>query len=464
MSDPFANLVTRSQPRQRLGIPGRPFDPVRIGFLVDFWMPDVYLQKMYVEPILLAFEEAVAEGHSIRPLELVVERAFALPQSRWENALHGLRRLREAGCVGVIGPLVSDNARTLREAVNHEIQLPCVTWAGTSDWQGEYCFRLGNGGCTEEGVLMASWLAHRGITPDRRDERDLAQRPGVLPRLPAGGGGARPRDPRRRDHHADADGPRAAPRQPARRRRRGPRLHGLRLSDLADAADLRAPGLGSAADHDHGLPVLLREPGLDEGARRLGRDRSGLRAESALRALPREVREALGVPAPPSEHRARARLRLGAGLHRSDPPRRRRADRLGREGRPRAHALLAELHRRAAHPHRRRAGRPQSLPRRLAALPARRRRERPGLHRLRRHLRAEPPGARPMADTAFEYDPYSYEIDLDPVSALPAHARRGARLLQPAPRFLGASPASRIATTPSSTGRPTRRRRAPCSS
>jgi hypothetical protein len=164
VSDPFENLVTKSQPRGRLGIPGRPFDPVRIGFLVDFWMPDAYLQKMYVEPILLALEEAVAEGHTIRPLELVVERAFALPQHRWENALHGLRRLREAGCVGVIGPLVSDNARTLRDPINQEIQLPCVTWAGTSDWQGEYCFRLGNGGCTEEGVLMASWLAHRGIT------------------------------------------------------------------------------------------------------------------------------------------------------------------------------------------------------------------------------------------------------------------------------------------------------------
>jgi hypothetical protein len=162
MSDPFANLVTKSEPRQRLGISGRAFDSVRIGLLVDFWMPDVYLQKMYVEPILLAFEQAVAEGHSIRPLELVVERAFALPQGRWENALHGLRRLEQAGCVGVIGPLISDNARTLREPINREIKLPCVTWAGTSDWYGEFCFRLGNGGCTEEGQLMASWLAHRG--------------------------------------------------------------------------------------------------------------------------------------------------------------------------------------------------------------------------------------------------------------------------------------------------------------
>lgn len=163
MSDPFASLVTKTELRQRLGISGRPFDPVRIGFLVDFWMPDAYIEKMYVEPFLLAFEEAVAAGHTIRPFELVVDRAFALPQNRWENALDGLRRLKAAGCVGVIGPLVSDNARTLRDAINREIQLPCVTWAGTSDWYGDYCFRLGNGGCTEEGQLMASWLARHGI-------------------------------------------------------------------------------------------------------------------------------------------------------------------------------------------------------------------------------------------------------------------------------------------------------------
>jgi len=163
MSDPLANLVTRTEPRQRQGAIARALDPVRIGFLVDFWMPDAYLRKLYAEPILLAFEEAVAAGRVNRPLELVVERAFALPQHRWENALEGLRRLRAAGCVGVIGPLVSDNARTLRAPLDEEIQLPCVTWAGTSDWFGPWCFRLGNGGCTEEGVLMAAWLARRGI-------------------------------------------------------------------------------------------------------------------------------------------------------------------------------------------------------------------------------------------------------------------------------------------------------------
>jgi hypothetical protein len=163
MADPLTNLVTRTEPRQRQGAIARALDPVRVGFLVDFWMPDAYLHKLYVEPILLAFEEAVARGFVNRPIELVVERAFALPQHRWENALEGLRRLRAAGCVGVIGPLVSDNARTLRASLEAEIELPCVTWAGTSDWYGPWCFRLGNGGCTEEGVLMAGWLARRGI-------------------------------------------------------------------------------------------------------------------------------------------------------------------------------------------------------------------------------------------------------------------------------------------------------------
>jgi len=78
MSDPLANLVTRTEPRQRQGAIARALDPVRIGFLVDFWMPDAYLRKLYAEPILLAFEEAVAAGRVNRPLELVVERAFAL--------------------------------------------------------------------------------------------------------------------------------------------------------------------------------------------------------------------------------------------------------------------------------------------------------------------------------------------------------------------------------------------------
>ena len=161
-ADPFQNLVTAAEPRQNRGITGLAFVPIRIGLLIDLHMPDGYVEKFYVEPIMLAFEEAVAAGHSNRALELVVERAFGLPHHHWENAARGLERLARAGCVGVIGPLISDNARALRRRVN-ELEVPCVSWSGTSDWFGDYCFRLGNGGCTEEGQLMASWLAHRGI-------------------------------------------------------------------------------------------------------------------------------------------------------------------------------------------------------------------------------------------------------------------------------------------------------------
>jgi len=42
-----------------------------------------------------------------------------------------------ARCVVGIGPLGADNARTQRDPIDREIQLPCVAWAGTSDWYGD---------------------------------------------------------------------------------------------------------------------------------------------------------------------------------------------------------------------------------------------------------------------------------------------------------------------------------------
>jgi hypothetical protein len=347
MSDPFASLVTKTGPRQRLGISGRPFDPVRIGFPSTSGCPTPTCRRC-TSTRSCWFEEAVAEGHTIRPLELVVERAFALPQNRWENALHGLRRLREAGCVGVIGPLVSDNARTLREAINAEIQLPCVTWAGTSDWYGDYCFRLGNGGCTEEGQMMASWLAHRGI-----------RRVGVMSEISPNG-----QEYFLSFRRAAAElgleirGVETITQTPTDLEQRlenlrdcgaeGPRLHGLRLPDPLMRPMFERLAWDPPAHHDHGLPVLLREPGLDEGARRLGRHRPGLRGESATAASSSASRSTT-APAP-SPNTVPVLAYDRARLHRGRAPLRRRAHRLGRQGRPRAHPLRSERHGRPAHP------------------------------------------------------------------------------------------------------------------
>ena len=163
MTDIFDNLITTTEPDQNLGLTGMMFDPIRIGLISDLEIPDSYLGPMYVEPIMLAFDQAVQRGLVSRPLELIVSRHYGLPHHHADNAITGMAWLKEQGCIGVIGPMISDNARGLRDYVNDELRLPCVSWAGTSQWHGEYCLRLGNGGCTEEGQLMASWLRGRGI-------------------------------------------------------------------------------------------------------------------------------------------------------------------------------------------------------------------------------------------------------------------------------------------------------------
>lgn len=137
---------------------GVPLDPVRIGYLVDW---PVGVPENVTEPLMLAFEEAHASGVVNRRIELVVEEAHGLPLHPASRAIAGYRRLVEQGCVGVVGPLISDNSIALVDAIE-ECRVPALTWCGTERYRGEYCFNLGNGGCGEEGQLMAAWLAREG--------------------------------------------------------------------------------------------------------------------------------------------------------------------------------------------------------------------------------------------------------------------------------------------------------------
>jgi branched-chain amino acid transport system substrate-binding protein len=136
---------------------GVEFDPVRIGLLLDW---PVGVPANTSEPVTLAFEEAYDAKRTPRRIELVVEEAHGLPRRAAKHAIDGYRRLVDAGCVGVIGPLISDNAIALAPVVN-ECQVPAISWCGTERFHGAYCFTLGNGGCGEEGQLMAAWLARQ---------------------------------------------------------------------------------------------------------------------------------------------------------------------------------------------------------------------------------------------------------------------------------------------------------------
>jgi ABC-type branched-subunit amino acid transport system substrate-binding protein len=137
------------------------FDPVKIGFLADLEVGDDYLRRMFVDPFELAFAEGLESGTITRGVEIKVEKAFSLPHHSWTRARDGLRNLVDAGCIGVMGPLISDNSWSLTPFIN-EWQVPALTWCGTERYHGDYCFNLGNGGCGEEGQMMAAWLHRQG--------------------------------------------------------------------------------------------------------------------------------------------------------------------------------------------------------------------------------------------------------------------------------------------------------------
>ena len=133
---------------------------VRIGFLSD--MPVGDLLAEYLDPIILAFEDAMAEGRLRHPVELIASHVVGLPTGREEHVVAAFRDLVAEGCVLLGSTGVTNNALALRDAIN-EAQVPYITMAGTTRFTGPYCFSLANGGHGEEAAILAAYLADQGL-------------------------------------------------------------------------------------------------------------------------------------------------------------------------------------------------------------------------------------------------------------------------------------------------------------
>ncbi|WP_261566036.1 ABC transporter substrate-binding protein [Frankia gtarii] len=139
---------------------GDGFTPTRIGFLSD--MPAGKALGEYLDPIILAIEDALAEGRMRRPVELLASHVVGLPTGQPNNVIAAYLDLVERGCVLVLSTGVTDNALVLRDTIN-AAKVPLITMAGTTRFVGDYCFSLANGGHGEEAAIMASYLADHGL-------------------------------------------------------------------------------------------------------------------------------------------------------------------------------------------------------------------------------------------------------------------------------------------------------------
>jgi branched-chain amino acid transport system substrate-binding protein len=131
---------------------------LRIGFLSD--MPTGSSLAEYLDPIILAFEDAIGEGRLTSTVELIPMHVVGLPTGQAENVLAAYRHLVARGCSLVLSTGVTNNALVLRDAIN-DARVPYITMAGTTQFAGEYCLSLANGSHGEEAAILAGYLSDR---------------------------------------------------------------------------------------------------------------------------------------------------------------------------------------------------------------------------------------------------------------------------------------------------------------
>ena len=153
--------ITIYPPTRGLQTQGDPFEPVKIGILIDMDLNQLLAD--WIDPTILAIEDALNEGVWARsPVQLVIADARGLPRENYRKVIDGYRWLVDQGCVVVLGPMISDNCLVLQDTVN-ELGVASIGWTGAHKYASEYAFTVANGDIPTEGVMCAQWLAGQGI-------------------------------------------------------------------------------------------------------------------------------------------------------------------------------------------------------------------------------------------------------------------------------------------------------------
>jgi branched-chain amino acid transport system substrate-binding protein len=163
IAHPSIPMTTVLQDRIVIEPPGGVGDgvePTRIGLLSD--MPTGNELGGFLDPIILAFEDAMHEGRITRPVEIVAAHVVGLPTGVADNVTAAYLDLVERGCLIVLSTGVTNNALVLMDPINASA-VPLITMAGTTRFIGPHCFSLANGGHGEEAAILAASLADQGL-------------------------------------------------------------------------------------------------------------------------------------------------------------------------------------------------------------------------------------------------------------------------------------------------------------
>jgi branched-chain amino acid transport system substrate-binding protein len=142
-------------------------EPIKIGYLMDFRLPEFYPQEMrddFSQPFELVFDEGRKQGVIDRPVEIVFREVEGLPKGSVKAVIDAFGDLVDEGCLVVFGPHITENAVPTREAIEERFRIPAINVCGSDDWLGEWTFSFPQGSMTDEPIFWADLLAKGGHT------------------------------------------------------------------------------------------------------------------------------------------------------------------------------------------------------------------------------------------------------------------------------------------------------------
>jgi branched-chain amino acid transport system substrate-binding protein len=141
-------------------------EPIKIGFLFDFTLPDSYpeiMRKDFDRPFELIFKDAREQGILDRPIEIVRREVEGLPKGTIKAVIDAYAELVDEGCVLILGPFITDNCASIREEIESRFRVPTLSMTGTEDFLGHWTFALPQGSMTDEPAFWAHMIARRGL-------------------------------------------------------------------------------------------------------------------------------------------------------------------------------------------------------------------------------------------------------------------------------------------------------------
>ena len=142
-------------------------EPIKIGYLFDFRLPEAYPQEMrddLTRPFELVFNEGLKQGDIDRPVQIIYREVEGLPKGTVKAVIDAYGELVDEGCLVIFGPSITDNCIPAKEAIEERFRVPAVSVSGSDDWLGEWTFSFPMGSMTDEPIFWSDQLAKAGHT------------------------------------------------------------------------------------------------------------------------------------------------------------------------------------------------------------------------------------------------------------------------------------------------------------